>query len=79
MKKYLNDGSASAGVLWDAKALGCLTAWAGQQLAQGQQFQPTQKVDACSLDAVTYDSSTKILLMGKPLTYTKENVGDYNF
>ena len=79
MKKYLNDGSASAGVLWDAKALGCLTAWAGQQLAQGQQFQPTQKVDACSLDSVTYDPSTKILLMGKPLTYTKDNVGDYNF
>jgi rhamnose transport system substrate-binding protein len=74
-----NAGSASAGVLWDAKALGCLTAWAGQQLAQGQQFQPTQKVDACSLETVTYDPSTKILLMGKPLTYTKDNVGDYNF
>ena len=79
MKKYLQNGAASAGVLWDAKALGCLTAWAGQQLAQGQQFQPTQKVDACSLDNVTYDPSTKILLMGKPLTYTKDNVGDYNF
>ena len=24
-------------------------------------------------------ASTKILLMGKPLTFTKENVGDYNF
>jgi rhamnose transport system substrate-binding protein len=79
MKKYLNDGSASAGVLWDAKALGCLTAWAGMQMAQGQQFQPTQTVDACGLDSVTYDSGTKILLMGKPLTFTKENVGDYNF
>jgi rhamnose transport system substrate-binding protein len=79
MKKYLNDGSASAGVLWDAKALGCLTAWAGQQLAQGQQFQPTQKVDACGLDSVTYDPSTKILLMGKPLTFTKDNVSNYNF
>jgi len=79
MKKYLNDGSASAGVLWDAKALGCLTAWAGMQLAQGQQFQPTQKVDACGLDSVSYDTGTKILLMGKPLTFTKENVGDYNF
>ena len=36
MKKYLQNGSASAGVLWDAKALGCLTAWAGL----GKQFEP---------------------------------------
>jgi rhamnose transport system substrate-binding protein len=79
MKKYLENGAASAGVLWDAKALGCLTAWAGQQLAQGQQFQPSQKVDACGLDNVTYDPSTKILLMGDPLTFTKDNVSNYNF
>lgn len=79
MKKYLQNGSASAGVLWDAKALGCLTAWAGQQLAQGKQFAASQPVSACGLDAVTYDSSSKILLMGKPLTFTKDNVGNYNF
>ena len=79
MKKYLQNGSASAGVLWDAKALGCLTAWAGQQLAQGTAFQATQPVAACGLDAVTYDSATKVLLMGKPLTFTKETAGDYNF
>jgi rhamnose transport system substrate-binding protein len=79
MKKYLQNGAASAGVLWDAKALGCLTAWAGQQLAQDKQFQNAQPVADCGLDNVTYDPSTKILLMGKPLTFTKENVGDYNF
>jgi rhamnose transport system substrate-binding protein len=79
MKKYLQSGSASAGVLWDAKALGCLTAWAGQQVAQGNQFQASQQVSACGLDSVTYDSSTKVLLMGKPLTFTKDTVGNYNF
>jgi rhamnose transport system substrate-binding protein len=79
MKKYLQDGSASAGVLWDAKALGYLTAWAGVQLASGKQFQPSQKVAAGSLESVTYDPSTKILLMGKPLTFTKETVGNYAF
>jgi rhamnose transport system substrate-binding protein len=79
MKKYLQNGAASAGVLWDAKALGCLTAWAGLQLAQNKQFQASQQVPECGLDSVTYDSSTKILLMGKPLTFTKDNVGDYNF
>jgi rhamnose transport system substrate-binding protein len=79
MKKYLQNGSASAGVLWDAKALGCLTAWAGQQLAQNKQFQPSQQVSDCDLDNVTYDSGTKVLLMGKPLTFTKETAGNYNF
>jgi rhamnose transport system substrate-binding protein len=79
MKKYLQNGAASAGVLWDAKALGCLTAWAGQQLAQGKGFQATQPVSACGLDGVSYDTSTKVLLMGKPLTFTKETAGNYNF
>ena len=59
MKKYLQNGAASAGVLWDAKALGCLTAWAGLQLAQGKQFQAAQPVPECGLDNVTYDSGTK--------------------
>ena len=79
MKKYLDSGAASAGVLWDAKALGCLTVWAGQQLVEGKDFQATQKVDACALDSVTYDAATKILLMGDPLTFTKETAGNYNF
>jgi len=79
MKKYLDSGAASAGVLWDAKALGCLTAWAGQQMAQNKPFAATQSVDACGLKTVTFDSSTKILLMGDPLTFTKETAGNYDF
>jgi rhamnose transport system substrate-binding protein len=79
MKKYLEDGSASAGVLWDAKALGYLTAWAGEQLVSGKEFQPSQKVADGALENVTYDPSTKVLLMGTPLTFTKDNVGNYDF
>src|SRR6476469_4694357 len=79
MKKYLDSGAASAGVLWDAKALGYLTAWAGVQMAQGKEFQATQKVADGALEDVTYDPATKVLLMGKPLTFTKQTAGDYNF
>ncbi len=79
MKKYLDSGAASAGVLWDAKALGYLTAWAGVQMAEGKDFQASQKVADGALENVTYDPSTKVLLMGKPLTFTKETAGDYNF
>ena len=32
-----------------------------------------------ALENVTYDPSTKILLMGPPLTFTKDNVGNYNY
>jgi rhamnose transport system substrate-binding protein len=79
MKKYLESGAASAGVLWDAKALGYLTAWAGVQMAEGKPFQATQKVADGALENVTWDESTKTLLMGDPLTFTKETVGNYNF
>lgn len=80
MKKYLDDGAASAGVLWDAKALGYLTAWAGVQMAEGKQFKATQQVGSDpALKEVTYDQKTKVLLMGKPLTFNKETAGKYNF
>lgn len=79
MAKYLKSGAASAGVLWDAKALGCLTYWAGTQMIAKKEFQATQAVSECDLDAVTYDASTKVLLMGEPLTFTKDTVDNYNF
>ena len=79
MKKYLDSGAASAGVLWDAKSLGYLTVWAGIQMAEGKQFPAQVKLNDDALKNVTYDASTKTLLMGDPLTFTKENVGNYNF
>ena len=51
----------------------------GPAVGAGQAVPAHTEVADCGLDNVTYDSSTKILLMGKPLTFTKENVGDYNF
>lgn len=78
MLPYLDDGSSSGSILWDVEQLGYLTAWAGAQLAQGKQFQPTQDVSD-SIKGVTYDASTKTLLLGPPLVLTKENAGNYNY
>ena len=51
MKKYLENGAASAGVLWDAKALGCLTAWAGAAARlRARSSRPSQKVSDGGLD-----------------------------
>src|SRR3954451_2265709 len=78
MLPYLTDGSSSASILWDVEALGYLTAWTGVQLASGKELQATNNVSA-DLPAVTYDSSTKILLLGPPLTITKDNAGNYDY
>lgn len=78
MAPYLEDGSSSASILWDVQNLGYLTAWAGLQLAEGNDFAATNDVSA-DLPAVEYDDSTKVLLLGPPLEITKDNVGDFDY
>ena len=78
MLPYLEDGSSSASILWDVEHLGYLTAWAGVQLAQGNQFQATNDVSD-DITGVTYDDQTKVLLLGPPLRITKENAADYDY
>ena len=78
MKPYLTDGSSSASILWDVEQLGYLTAWAGVQVAEGNEFQPTNKVND-TLTAVEYDDATKTLLLGDPLVITKDNVDQFDY
>src|SRR4051795_8210117 len=78
MLPYLTDGSSSASILWDVENLGYLTAWAGVQLAAGKDFQSTNDVNADMSD-VSYDSSSKVLLLGPPLEITKDNAGQYSY
>src|SRR3954447_11282180 len=78
MKPYLANGSSSAAILWDVQNLGYLTAWTGTQLAQGKQFAPTNNVSE-KLPAINYDAATKTLLLGPPLSITKDNVDQFNY
>jgi rhamnose transport system substrate-binding protein len=78
MKPYLADGSSSASILWDVENLGYLTAWAGEQLAQGKTPEATNNVSP-KLSSVAYDSSTKVLLLGPALAITKDNVDQFNY
>lgn len=77
MKPYLEAGSSSASVLWDVEALGYLTAWAGQQLAEGNEI--PEKPDVKAAPDASYDPSTKVLLLGPPLVITKDNAGDFSY
>jgi rhamnose transport system substrate-binding protein len=78
MKQYLENGSSSAAILWDVEQLGYLTAWAGQQLAAGTPFQPTNNVNG-ELPAVEWTESEKTLLLGDPLRITTDNVDQYQY
>jgi rhamnose transport system substrate-binding protein len=78
MKPYLTDKSSTAAILWDVQNLGYLTAWAGAQIAEGKQFSATNKVSD-KLSAVTYDASSKMLLLGPALAITDKNVDQFNY
>ena len=78
MAPYLEDGSTSASVLWNVENLGYLTAWTGQQLAEGNELAAENNVGE-GMDAVAFDGSSKVLLLGDPLIITADNVGDFDY
>jgi rhamnose transport system substrate-binding protein len=77
MKEYIKSGAQAKTVLWDVNKLGFLTVWAGQQLAQGKSFQATN--DVPTVGQVKFDAAKKMLVLGPPLVFTKENVDQYSF
>jgi rhamnose transport system substrate-binding protein len=77
MKEYIKSGAQAKTVLWDVNKLGFLTVWAGQQLAQGKSFQATNEVP--TVGQVKFDAAKKMLVLGPPLVFTKENVDQYSF
>lgn len=78
VREYIESGIMETSVLWDAKKLGYLTAWAGYQAASGNAFEESMTIDAIDI-TVSYDAEKKILLLGDPLVITKDNVADYDF
>ncbi len=78
MKPYLEDGSSSASILWDVQSLGYLTAWAGLQLVEGNEFEATNDVSG-DLSEVEYDDASKVLLLGPPLKITADNVDEFDY
>ena len=77
MKSYIANGACGSFVLWDPVKLGYLTVWAGLQLAAGKPFAAVN--DVPGLGKISYDASKKMLLLGPPTTFTKENISQYSF
>jgi ABC-type sugar transport system substrate-binding protein len=78
VRSYLKSGAFGYSVLWDPTALGYLTVWAGKQLIDGKPFAAENQVPGFA-KPVTYDDKTKILLLGDPAIFTKDNVDKFNF
>lgn len=77
MKPYLKSGSSSGSVLWNVSDLGYLTGWAGLQLAEGKDF--PADITVGSLSGVKYDQATRMMLLGGPFVFTKDNVDQFDY
>lgn len=78
VKDYVMSGAMTYSVLWNPSDLGYLTVWAGKQVAEGKKFEPEPKVEG--LDAkVQWLPEQNILLLGAPMVFTKDNIGQFNF
>lgn len=78
VRPFIKAGVMKESVLWDPWKLGYLTAWAGQQLAEGKSFAAENQVPG--FDApVKYFADEKILLLGDPLVIDAANVDTFDF
>jgi ABC-type sugar transport system substrate-binding protein len=78
VKDYVKSGAMTYTVLWNPTDLGYLTVWAGKEVAEGRKFGDKVAVDG--LDAnVQWLADQKILLLGAPMVFTKDNIEKFNF
>lgn len=77
-RSFLKSGAMGFTVLWDPKELGYLTVWAGLQLITGKGFASTNDVPGLNR-SIRFFPDKKILLLGPPAVFTKENVDNFNF
>lgn len=78
VKDYVKSGAMTYSVLWNPSDLGYLTVWAGKQMADGKPFEASPKVEGLDA-AVKWLPDQKILLLGAPMVFTSENIGNFNF
>lgn len=78
VRDYVTSGAMTYTVLWNPSDLGYLTVWAGKQIADSVKFDTSPKVDGLAAD-VKWMPDDKILLLGAPMVFTKDNIADFNF
>ena len=76
-RSYLKDGVLDSAVLWNTRDLGYLTVQAAQAVAKGTLKPGATSLAAGRLGEVKVEGDQVIL--GKPFTFTKENVDQFDF
>ncbi len=76
-KKYVHEGITDDIVLWNTMNLGYLAVWASNDLATGKLKAGATSIDAGRLGKIDIDKDN--ILLGKPFTFTKKNIDQYNF
>lgn len=78
VRPYIESGVMQESILWDPRALGYLTHWAGVQLALGNEIQEVNDVPGLD-DPIRYFPDEEMLLLGPPLVISADNVDDFDF
>lgn len=77
MKEYVLDGTVEKFVLWNVPDLGYLTVHAAVAAVKGELTEQATGFDTGRIDT-TRKEGTEIIL-GDPLVFTKDNIGDYDY
>jgi ABC-type sugar transport system substrate-binding protein len=77
MRAWIDRGEIETTVLWDVVELGYLAVYVGQAVARGELSPGDESFDAGRLGEVAVEGDEVIL--GEPMVFTKETVGDYEF
>jgi rhamnose transport system substrate-binding protein len=79
IKKYLDDGSGKAFVLWDVLELGYMAAYAGQQIHAGK-LKPAEGVSWTAGSLGKFEvSADNVSNYNRPLVFTKQNIAKYSW
>lgn len=74
-KAYLKDGSMDAALLWEPSKLGFLTVYLANELLKGNKI--TDGMDVSGVGKISVKD--KVVIMGPPTVFKKDNVDNFNF
>lgn len=75
---FIKSGVMKNTVLWDVPQLGYLTIWANKQLLDGKTLQASNTVPGID-HPISYDASSKTLLLGPPKIFDASNYAQFNY
>jgi rhamnose ABC transporter rhamnose-binding protein len=77
MRQYLKSGAAESATLWDPGKLGYLTVQIAKEVLTGNEIKNDQEIT--NVGKIKYIPEEKIVIMGDPLDFTKDNVDNFDF